>query len=1562
LAEDRRLYIQDTWASNSWYDVSSWVDILAVKEAPQAEGGVSQLDVSLLTSRVGDNALLPITPAGGMEVVYFVNNAFGTNLHDYRFAGRIVLRKRDPVPSGASVSFTVESFERDLNAHVPYIAFTATAQRYDTSRIQDLIENHGYLAGTWDAHTYVSGPFVDYLGTSTQGWYRTSVYDIIKAYAADPGTAAGVTYRRWYVTGEWSNPAAIGTGNLVRMFHYYAGLTGPQEPLPLTDGIDRTVIIAQDAFSRSYDANRQIGQAPTGNDWQQLVGIWNTNGSQAYLEVASAGHDYAAVIDGGTADVTTTVKFAALQTPIRLVYRATSLPLTAYKWEGWIVQATSTDYAVYKYQGGVFTNVGGIISTVPVAGDTVKVITTGATHKIYVNNVLKLTLNSQTFNQTATLYGLGVQATGAARFDDFNIVGLGTPYFEWHEEADYSGLTNCIAIAGPGADPVAPDWTNTNNVSVSQGRIIKTDVPAFQTSHVYSLGERVRPAANPNGRHYRVTTSGTSAATEPAWPLTEGTSVTSGTATFICETWDSGAASTNQFTEDGGYVATTVENNTLVTDSFARSPGALVKADSGQQWKTINGTWFTDGTQAYCTVPGLIVVDSGVGSAAIVQATATVAPSGWRLAFRVLDANNAYWVLAKGAGAGTDVVKWQAGVATVVLHVTTDIANGSVVKVLLVDDTISLYIGGVFRGSVSGQTFLMGATQHGISCATGATTSRWSNFSVVQNYTTKIIGLGFADTSTAYSDVEFGWYFDGVNKNAQPMENGVLKSSALSALVGDSFKVEARQVVDTVGGVTTQHMNVTYWRRAAGTGDWVLAYTSLSNPSVSSATPLYVDTAFYHVGALFASVQVRRFTYGVYRDTTSVATYGPMWAKELLQDDTLDSPTKRQNAANALFARYGYPRISLVVRCLKQLHQGRRILVNNTRLGITNQVRIISKVEVEQPSSQVREYTVTLGDRPYEYGDEEPLGYLLKIPDRDSQAPTAPSSFTAAGGTRSGLLIDEKFTWARPSGSNFDAAYIEIYVEQVGVDPAGVTRRFPAANGNCVWTGLTPRTFYTARALFRDWSNNASPMTDFIEFTTPGIPLPLAPVWHATPFPAQGVVDGRGWVDMWFLPVDPVYDPAIYNIYYAQSGADEHRAQAVATTSNPNTYRLTNLVPNVQYTVAISTTDSLGVEGKRGSSQSFTIVPVLPNDVPNGGFEETVLWDDVTPAHWNFTLTGGATEGQDTSVVHEGQKSLKLTVPVGGSALALSEDFALPATGWYSAEVFRYVSATAYPSYPKLQVSLQILDSTNTLYTEFFMGVDDSPLNGWASADFGPPGYAGGIAGTNVSLHGRIRLYISGVTVATTVYFDSVRFIRGLTNEKLADAVVDSRALGSNAIDSKNKFASNMVGIQKGSSNPVGPSTDDRNFRLYGTTGDRDTYWNGAYWVSTDLKSLNLINDAWATAVSASGSNVGRTPHNGDLDWWLARFSAALFIASTNDASNFWTLQLRYITAGNTITNVASMTTAAIAPNTWNRIATNTFSPATAPITVYMFEVIANKTGSPGTLLCIPQLSYREIT
>ena len=74
----------------------------------------------------------------------------------------------------------------------------------------------------------------------------------------------------------------------------------------------------------------------------------------------------------------------------------------------------------------------------------------------------------------------------------------------------------------------------TSNPSVDNITLTPTDtLPEWVASTAVALGYTVEPTVD-NTYRYVVTTAGTTGATEPTWPTTIGSSVTSGTAVFKC--------------------------------------------------------------------------------------------------------------------------------------------------------------------------------------------------------------------------------------------------------------------------------------------------------------------------------------------------------------------------------------------------------------------------------------------------------------------------------------------------------------------------------------------------------------------------------------------------------------------------------------------------------------------------------------------------------------------------------------------------------------------------------------------------------------------------------------------------------------------------------------------------------------------------------------------------------------------------------------------------------------------------------------------------------------------
>ena len=193
---------------------------------------------------------------------------------------------------------------------------------------------------------------------------------------------------------------------------------------------------------------------------------------------------------------------------------------------------------------------------------------------------------------------------------------------------------------------------------------------------------------------------------------------------------------------------------------------------------------------------------------------------------------------------------------------------------------------------------------------------------------------------------------------------------------------------------------------------------------------------------------------------------------------------------------------------------------------------------------------------------------------------------------------------------------------------------------------------------------------------------------------------------------------------------------------------------------------------------------------------------------------------------------------------------------------------------------------------------------------------------------------------------------------EIIDATVTSAKLAAAAITTKTQFGTGIAPIQKGASNPGSPATDDRNYR---TDVDRDLVYNGTLWYSTSIQTLSFECPFGLTALAASGTAIARLGISGDSDIWLSRWAIGIFVNTTNNATNYWSFQLRYVSSGNTITNLSSMTSAAIAVTNWTRIASNTFSPTTVPASnTSMFEIVATMVGTPGTVFVLPTINFRE--
>lgn len=172
-----------------------------------------------------------------------------------------------------------------------------------------------------------------------------------------------------------------------------------------------------------------------------------------------------------------------------------------------------------------------------------------------------------------------------------------------------------------------------------------------------------------------------------------------------------------------------------VLDTFARadSSGDLGKAESGQAWRSVQGTW---GVQAGAArlVRGaalkrdLVVADMGA-SDGFVQVTQKVSAAGAGLVFRYRNEFN-YWVVRAAPRFATwTVEKIVAGKAVPLGNLGATPANdGTTVSVSLQGSQIDLFVDGFRRRTIS-DADLERETFVGLSAfGEGVTAARWSNF------------------------------------------------------------------------------------------------------------------------------------------------------------------------------------------------------------------------------------------------------------------------------------------------------------------------------------------------------------------------------------------------------------------------------------------------------------------------------------------------------------------------------------------------------------------------------------------------------------------------------------------------------------------------------------------------------------------------------------------------------------------------------------------------------------------------------------------------------------------
>ena len=175
-----------------------------------------------------------------------------------------------------------------------------------------------------------------------------------------------------------------------------------------------------DNFNRSDTGSPHALGTPSdaGGNWSQHgTSEWGIVSNTAYN--VGGGIDQSASLESSAADVEVEVTLTA--SPSSGGANGVCVRLTDgsnYYAAYWYID----DGNLYldRYEAASYTNLG-IYDTTMAPGDIIKVITSGTTIEVYLNDVLRITATSQTFNQSATRHGLYAYDSAAGRYDDFSI-------------------------------------------------------------------------------------------------------------------------------------------------------------------------------------------------------------------------------------------------------------------------------------------------------------------------------------------------------------------------------------------------------------------------------------------------------------------------------------------------------------------------------------------------------------------------------------------------------------------------------------------------------------------------------------------------------------------------------------------------------------------------------------------------------------------------------------------------------------------------------------------------------------------------------------------------------------------------------------------------------------------------------------------------------------------------------------------------------------------------------------------------------------------------------------
>lgn len=131
--------------------------------------------------------------------------------------------------------------------------------------------------------------------------------------------------------------------------------------------------------------------------------------------------------------------------------------------------------------------------------------------------------------------------------------------------------------------------------------------------------------------------------------------------------------------------------------------------------------------------------------------------------------------------------------------------------------------------------------------------------------------------------------------------------------------------------------------------------------------------------------------------------------------------------------------------------------------------------------------------------------------------------------------------------------------------------------------------------------------------------------------------------------------------------------------------------------------------------------------------------------------------------------------------------------------------------------------------------------------------------------------------------------------------------------------------------------------------------WNGVYWLAPQQ---HWAPDTFSTTVTNTDKYLLVDPA---FNYYLNNWRIATYVATTNNGSNYWSIDLARRNAANTATSFNTQNTSANAINGWVRTSQINLSVHVdvALTSAIVFAIRLSKTVSPGEIYLASQLTYQ---